>query len=678
MEKLELEVQTKDKKEVQLNNGEIIHLENEIKTKLKSESKAKFKEEKRSKLNERKKIYLEKEEKTKLKTQSKIGKKALPEKGEKFIYGEHEKTQLIKLNIITIEIEEETSKQKQEDKTILGINKGLENLRQTGIIKQNMKHLKRIPTSILRRKSSFKIIERNLIIIINIKNNKNILFRNIKEINFSSLFYLFFIFLTFSFYSERREKKLLKKEMHREINLVNSFEDKSEKELKKRILNKKINNSENINKMRKNISLTNNIIIYLIIIIFIQIVLPKNNLCFIESKFSNITLKINGTGNQYILDHNNNFERKYYPDIIYINGENQSIIDNIYNFNQTDNIVQLIWYNNIDNCFAIFLDCPSIIEFDLSNFDTSNVTNMGSMFSGCSSLTSLNVSNFDTSKVTTMVSMFNGCSSLTSLNVSNFNTSNVIYMHFMFNDCSSLTSINVSNFDTSKVIDMGNMFAFCSLLSSLNLSNFITSNVTNMGWMFGYCSLLSSLNLSNFDTSNVLYMNDMFNGCSSLSSLNLANFDTSKVTDMSFMFYGCSNLEYINLKNFIENNLLSYGNIFGGALNEVVICLNENNNKIKEAIPFSYIIDCSECGNIKGKKIVNKTGICYDNNNNDILYKYEYEGKYYENCLNGYGYLINDSPNIRCKCNDEECYSCYNISNNEYYEIENDNNTEVY
>ena len=89
---------------------------------------------------------------------------------------------------------------------------------------------------------------------------------------------------------------------------------------------------------------------------------------------------------------------------------------------------------------------------------------------------------------------------------------------------------------------------------------------------------------------------------------------------------------------------------------------------------------------MKQKKIVNKTGICIDNNEKDILFKYEYEGKYYENCLNGN--LINNSIIKSCNCNKTECSSCPKIPlkeknlciecNNYYYEIENDNDTNIY
>ena len=140
----------------------------------------------------------------------------------------------------------------------------------------------------------------------------------------------------------------------------------------------------------------------------------KNNLQ------ANITLKINGIGNKDIFTSHSEgkqyFTNIYYPNIIYINGEKQSIINHTYYFNKNDNFVELIWNNTINYCGFMFYECTSISEINLSNFDTSNVTYMGAMFSGCSNLNSLNLSNFDTSNVTNMGYMFYGCSNLNSLN----------------------------------------------------------------------------------------------------------------------------------------------------------------------------------------------------------------------------------------------------------------------
>ena len=129
------------------------------------------------------------------------------------------------------------------------------------------------------------------------------------------------LFFPFFFFYEKGEEKGIKKGKG---NKINTFKNKL---IKEQLL--KMNN--NI----KNNTLFN---IYLIIISFIQIILA--NLYFIDSKLSSITLKINWTGNKYILNGNNSlFERKYYPDIIYINGDNKSTINNQYNLNLTENLV---------------------------------------------------------------------------------------------------------------------------------------------------------------------------------------------------------------------------------------------------------------------------------------------------------------------------------------------------
>lgn len=117
------------------------------------------------------------------------------------------------------------------------------------------------------------------------------------------------------------------------------------------------------------------------------------------------------------------------------------------------------------------------------------------MFSACKSLINLDLSNFNTSNVTNMRDMFMRCSGLTSLNLSNFDTSNVTDIGGMFYDCSGLTSLNLSNIDTSKVTDMGSMFSGCSGLTSLNLGNFNMQACTNFNYMFDDCSALNSLTL---------------------------------------------------------------------------------------------------------------------------------------------------------------------------------------
>ena len=302
--------------------------------------------------------------------------------------------------------------------------------------------------------------------------------------------------------------------------------------------------------------------------------------------FSNITLKIRGIGFNHILGYKNisiKFPIHLYPKEIYINGYKQENVNYSYDFNETINIVEMIWDNHINNTNYMFYECSNITEMNLYYFDTSQVDTMKHMFSGCSSLISLDFSNFNTSLVETMEYMFYGCSSLIFLDLSSFDTSQVFWMENMFHGCSSLISLNLSSFNTSLVEYMKYMFYGCSSLSSLDLSNFNVSSLTDTQYMFYKCSSLISLNLSNFDTSSVSYTN--------------------------YMFSNCQKLEYINLQNFNEIKIISDYcclNMFENIPNNVVICINESITQAKifpqlENI-LCHTIDCTNDWKSKQKK----------------------------------------------------------------------------
>ena len=226
--------------------------------------------------------------------------------------------------------------------------------------------------------------------------------------------------------------------------------------------NKKVNKPD-FNKILIHLK---NILLIMELLIFFNFIqlLPGNKFYPIALNFSKITLKIKGAGNKNILGAENNdkqlhFDRRYYPNEIYINGKLKNIINYSYTLNQNDNYIELIWNNSINNCRNMFRNCKDITEIDFSEFDTSFVTDMFCIFFGCSSLTSLNLTNFVIDNTTDISGMFQGCSSLTSLNLSHFKTSKVKWMNSMFRGCSSLTSVDISNFDTSQVTHMDYMIA---------------------------------------------------------------------------------------------------------------------------------------------------------------------------------------------------------------------------
>ena len=202
---------------------------------------------------------------------------------------------------------------------------------------------------------------------------------------------------------------------------------------------------------------------------------------------------------------------------------------------------------NATSCYFMFYGCKSLIQLDLSSFDTSNVTTMYKMFYDCERLTQLDVSNFDTSNVITMYKMFNECKALTELDLSNFNTSNVINVCGIFSGCKSLTEIDLSNFDTSRVTDMCGMFSGCKALTQLDLSSFNLSEVNYISSMFRDCVSLTVLDLSNFDTFMVKHMDLVFFGCKALTTIYISDkWNIDKVKLSGEMFGICYSLPNFN------------------------------------------------------------------------------------------------------------------------------------
>ena len=138
----------------------------------------------------------------------------------------------------------------------------------------------------------------------------------------------------------------------------------------------------------------------------------------ITLKESIITIKIKGSGEETIFFNAGGCAFKKFdpPSEIYINNNKQNKGIYSFNFGNTiNNIVKLKWNTPIYSTFCMFSWISSIIEVDLSHFDSSQVTSMDLMFQDCSSLTSIKLSNLDTTRVKTIGNLFKGCSSLTFL-----------------------------------------------------------------------------------------------------------------------------------------------------------------------------------------------------------------------------------------------------------------------
>jgi len=150
---------------------------------------------------------------------------------------------------------------------------------------------------------------------------------------------------------------------------------------------------------------------------------------------------------------------------------------------------------------------------------------------------------------------------------------------------------------------------------------------------------------------------------------------------MSFLYIE----NYNNLYNYNENqNLYSFDDLFKNVPDNVDIYINENNSLtiFYQQINNTkcYAIDDINNWKLKQIKIINNINECINKCNDSDIYKYEYNGKCYENCTNGFLYDDNDST-IKCKCELEKCLVCPQVAlnkklctvcNENYYPKEND------
>ena len=99
---------------------------------------------------------------------------------------------------------------------------------------------------------------------------------------------------------------------------------------------------------------------------------------------------------------------------------------------------------------GLFKDCSSLMNINISMFNTIGVMDMSSIFSGCTKLEEIDF-NFNTINTQNMNYMFESCTSLTSLNLTSFNTNRCNAFKDMFKDCTKLT-VYLKSENNSKLI----------------------------------------------------------------------------------------------------------------------------------------------------------------------------------------------------------------------------------
>ncbi len=204
--------------------------------------------------------------------------------------------------------------------------------------------------------------------------------------------------------------------------------------------------------------------------------------------------------------------------------------------------------DGVGNMFAMFLNCSSLGNLDLSGFNTAQVANMSSMFKGCSLLQTIDLSGFNTAAVTTMSYMFQNCTKLATIILGdNFTTGEVTDLSWMFNNCKALTAFNHPAFIGSKVTTVAQMFSGCTTLENVNLAGSDLSSLVVASSMFSGCTVLKGFDTSVLSTATRLNtMEGMFQNCPALTTLDLSMLNSTSSVSFKNAFSGCSNLERIN------------------------------------------------------------------------------------------------------------------------------------
>ena len=314
---------------------------------------------------------------------------------------------------------------------------------------------------------------------------------------------------------------------------------------------------------------------------------------------------------------------------------------------------------NLQYLYGTFSDCSNLETLHLPTTFTTKLISLGRTFWHCSKLSVVTgLSEIDTSKVVNFDGTFRDATSLMEIDLSKWNTSSltgssgmfsswtssqIVYIHdtnwtidtssynatfvrllstllakYTFDnsigDClPTITGITTSDYkisdivndtittrllstDSDKVITKYNFSAILTTTqhnkSLLTLDYLkIDKNITQMNDMFQVCSNVTSINAENWDTSNVTNMAYMLQNCHKLTEVRgLGTWDTSKVTAMAAMFQNkvgnikeienwdvssCKNFSYmfangginseLNLSNWQTKNLENCQNMFANS-----------------------------------------------------------------------------------------------------------------
>jgi surface protein len=185
----------------------------------------------------------------------------------------------------------------------------------------------------------------------------------------------------------------------------------------------------------------------------------------------------------------------------------------------------------------------SVIEGYLN---TGKCEDMSNMFYGAQFKDYFIAEKFDTASLKNAQGMFSHCS-IIELDLSAWNTSKLETTKDMFAYSSSMKKCNLNGWDMSSLINCESMFCCCNNLESFALGWKNVNTVSSAASLFKYCFSLESMDISCFNGVKIGNAREMFYDCEYLSTIYCDGFDAD-VSDEMFKY--C-----ISLNNYAEDKM---------------------------------------------------------------------------------------------------------------------------
>ena len=252
-------------------------------------------------------------------------------------------------------------------------------------------------------------------------------------------------------------------------------------------------------------------------------------------------------------------ENNKYSEIIVIAEENEPYINLYFNPQtevefETGNKIIMKWSQKINNCYNMFYN-TSIIQINLSNFDTSEVTTMEKMFYNCIKLIEFNLKYNNLSNLNSMNGIFDNCITLSNISFENIEFIELTSINNIFTELPNLSNIYLSDLNFTRLTSMESAFSNINtnVILNISLNNIDISNVETMNEMFKKCNNLANINFINIKAYKVKKKKEMFYSCNQLENAIFTNFEAPDLATLESMFYDCTKIKNIELDGILTN-----------------------------------------------------------------------------------------------------------------------------